>query len=432
MVSLLDGSGYTLVETPEQAEVLIVNTCGFIAPAREESYQVLADMAAHKRKGQLLVATGCLTQRYGAEVVRQAPGIDGVLGTRRWMDILDVVEHLRRGHPPSPLYHLPDVPSVGVDERGVLRAALQGASAYLKIADGCRHPCAFCAIPAIKGTAVSRPMDTILAEAHVLQELGIKEVILIAQDTTDYGHDLSIEDGLAELLVCLVNTAPEINWWRIMYAFPGCVSNRLIEVMAANPRIVPYLDIPLQHAHPAVLRRMVRPVNMDWVYQTLEKMRVLLPGLAIRTTFIVGYPGETEAEFQMLLDFVQKMRFDRVGAFEFSFEAGTASEPLGDPVPVEVKRERLERLMQLQQDISLEKNQALVGQTLQVLFEGQGEMDEGTGKKSRQMVSVGRSYRDAPEIDGLVLVEGDVPVGVMLPVRITGAMAYDLTGVVGQ
>jgi len=418
MAQLLAETGYRSTANQKNASVLIVNTCGFIGPAKEESLRMLGELAAHKRPGQLLIAAGCLTQRYGMEVARQVPGIDGILGTRRWMDIVDVVEELRQGQHPEPLYHLPDVATVGSDEHGALRAGIQGASAYMKIADGCRRPCAFCAIPLIKGTAVSRPMEVVLAEARQLQEMGIRELILIAQDTTDYGHDLGLKDGLAKLLERMVVEIPDIDWIRVMYAYPGYVTDRLIEVMANHAQILPYLDMPLQHAHPATLQRMRRPANIDWVHRTLHKMRTALPDLALRTTFIVGYPGETEQEFQTLLDFVKEIRFDRVGTFQFSFEPGTASEPLGDPLPPEVKEERYDCLMTLQQGISLEINQSFVGQTLDVLIEGQGEG-----------IVLGRSYRDAPEIDGLVIVEGEAEIGELLPVRITGAMAYDLTGV---
>ena len=440
MGQLLAQAGYQSVENPRKASMLIVNTCGFISSAREESLQTLRELAERKKPGQLLIAAGCLTQRYGEEVLKQVAGIDGILGTRRWMDIVEVVQNLRNGRFPTAAYHLPDSPTIGTHgtsellvcepapsaERGVLRASIHGVSAYLKIADGCRRPCAFCAIPLIKGTAVSRPVKTILNEARILQDMGIRELILISQDTTDYGHDLGLKDGLALLLEKMTASLGEatdvregIAWIRILYAFPGYVTNRLIDVIATHPQIVPYLDIPLQHAHPAVLHRMRRPANMEWVYQTLSKMRTAIPDLALRTTFIVGYPGETEEEFQVLLDFVNEIRFDRVGAFKFSFEPGTTSEPLGDPVPADVKQDRWEKLMVLQQGISLEKNQSFVGKTLKVLIEGQGDG-----------ISLGRSYRDAPEIDGLVIVEGKLPVGEMVPVYITGAMAYDLSGVV--
>jgi ribosomal protein S12 methylthiotransferase len=417
MLQLLGAAGYDSVPEADQADVLVVNTCGFIAPARDESIAVLRELAAQKRPGQLLIAAGCLSQRYGADVVRDVPGVDGLLGTRNWREIVSLVTALRAGGAPGPRYQLPESATVGRDDAGVLRAAVQGASAYVKIADGCRRPCAFCAIPLIKGTAVSRPPDAVVAEAQRLQAMGVRELILIAQDTTDYGHDLGLRDGLAGLLERLVVEVPQVDWIRILYAYPGAVTPRLMEVMAAHRQILPYLDMPLQHADPAVLRRMRRPANMAWVTSTLARMRAAMPDLALRTTFIVGYPGETEVEFRTLLDFVEATRFDRVGVFTFSFEPGTASEPLGDPLPADVKEERRDRLMRLQQRISLERNQAFVGRTLPVLIEGHGEG-----------LSLGRSYRDAPEIDGLVMVEGEVPEGEIVPVRITGALVYDLAG----
>ncbi len=417
MAALMQQAGYESVDRPNHAAVLIVNTCGFIKPARDESIQVLKDLAKKKKSSQYLIAAGCLPERYRQGVLDQIPGIDGILSTRRWMDIVDMVQKLRSGRKdPAPLYNLPEAATVGTDERGVLRAAVQGSSAYLKIADGCRRPCAFCSIPMIKGTMVSRSPEVILAEARLLQDMGIQEINLIAQDTTDYGHDLGIKDGLSVLLENLLLAAPDLPWFRILYAYPGYVTDRLIEVMAANPRILPYLDMPLQHAHPDTLQRMHRPANMDWVYRTLEKMRRTIPNLALRTTFIVGYPGETEEEFQRLLDFIQEIQFDHVGAFTFSFETGTASAPLGDPISQEVKDERLERLMLLQQGISLKRNQQLVGKTLPVLVEG---FDNG--------LSIGRSYRDAPEIDGMVLIESKAPIGVISPVQIPGARPNDLT-----
>jgi ribosomal protein S12 methylthiotransferase len=419
MAQLLVRDGYNAVEDPALANVLIVNTCGFIGPAKQESINVLRELADGKREDQILIAAGCLTQRYGSEVADKVPGIDGVLGTRRWMDIVQVVRETRKGTHPEPVYHLPDeATTVGTDEHDAMRVSVAGTSAYIKVADGCRRPCAFCAIPLIKGTAVSRPIESILDEARRLRDMGVRELILIAQDTTDYGHDLGIRDGLAVLLEQLTTSVPDMDWIRIMYAYPGYVTDRLIDVMASSKQVLPYLDMPLQHAHPKTLYRMKRPSNIDWVYRTLGKMRSSIENLAIRTTFIVGYPGETEEEYQALYDFVQDIRFDRVGTFQFSFEPGTTSEPLGDPVPVEVKQERFERLMELQQGISMQVNQSYVGKILDVLVEGR---DKG--------ISIGRSYRDAPEIDGLVLIEGDEKIGDIVPVRITGAMAYDLTGV---
>ena len=415
MAALLEDAGYRGVDQPSKASILIVNTCGFLKPAIQESLETLQGLAHRKRPGQLLIATGCLTERYRDRVAQEVPGVDGVLGTRRWMDIVDVIHTLRAEKPPAVLYHLPDAPTVGTDEHGVLRAAIQGGSSYLKIADGCRRPCAFCAIPAIKGTAVSRPPEVILEEVRTLQDMGLQEVILIAQDTSDYGHDLGLRDGLSDLLLRITQSAPRIPWLRILYTYPGYVTDRLIEVMASQPQVLHYLDMPLQHAHPDTLRRMRRPANMEWVHSTLDKIRTAMPDAALRTTFIVGYPGETEAEFQALLDFVKEVRFDHIGAFPFFMEAGTAAEPLGDTVPEEVKQDRLQRLMTLQEGISLARNQALVGRTLDMLIEG-----------AQDGISIGRTYRDAPEIDGLVFATGEAPVGQILPVKITGALTHDL------
>jgi ribosomal protein S12 methylthiotransferase len=416
MAQLLARDGYRAVDEADEANILIVNTCGFIGPAKQESIESLRALAGGKREGQVLIAAGCLTQRYGMEVAQQVRGIDGILGTRRWMDIVSLVHEVRQGKHPEPRYHVPDdALTVGKDEADVLRASVSGSSAYLKVADGCRRPCAFCAIPLIKGTAVSRPLARILDEARRLRDSGVRELVLIAQDTTDYGHDFGLKDGLAVLLEQLTAAVPDMDWIRIMYAFPGYVTDHLIEVMSTHAQILPYLDMPLQHAHPKTLYRMRRPSNVDWVHKTLGKMRQAIPKLAIRTTFIVGYPGETEEEFGALLDFVREIRFDRVGAFQFSFEPGTSSEPLGDPVSPAVKQERFERVMALQQGISLQINQALVGSTLDVLIEGRNEE-----------ISIGRTYRDAPEIDGMVFVEGDAEIGQIVPAKITGAMAYDL------
>jgi ribosomal protein S12 methylthiotransferase len=420
MSQLLVNAGYKHVSDPRKSQIIIVNTCGFIGSSKEESYDMLEKLAAKKKNGQILIAAGCLTQRYGAEVTRRVPGIDGVIGTRRWMDIVDVIDILSDDNHSIPYYHLPlSTASIGTDERNTLRASVQGASAYLKIADGCRRSCAYCIIPKIKGTVVSRPVDRILLEARALQNMGIREIILIAQDTTDYGYDLGMENGLSTLLKEMAYAAPEVDWIRILYAYPGHVTDELIETMATSKQIVHYLDMPLQHAHPSILRRMHRPANIDWFYKMLEKMRKAIPDLSLRTTFIVGYPGETEAEFQTLLDFLEEIRFDKVGAFKYSYEEGTAAESLGDPIPDAVKEERLMRLMEKQQQISLERNRSFIGRNLKVLI-------EGTGKD----ISIGRSYRDAPKIDGFVLVRGELPAGEMVSVHIDKAMIYDLGGVV--
>jgi ribosomal protein S12 methylthiotransferase len=431
IAQVLNQNGMRGVEKARNAEVLIVNTCGFIDAAKQESIDALRELVENRRDGQMVIAAGCLSQRYGANLVQEVPGLDGVIGTRRWMDIFDLVTRLRGRKHPEPMYHLPtDAKVVGLDERGVLRTSVQGASAYIKIADGCRRPCAFCAIPKIKGTAVSRPIESIVREAVHLQEQGIKEIMLIAQDSTDYGYDLGLKDGLAHLLDAIVDAAPGIPWIRIMYAYPGYVTPRLMETMAKHQQVLPYLDIPLQHGHRDTLLRMKRPAKIEWVYDTIGKLRETMPNLCVRTTFIVGYPGETDEEFDGLMKFVDDLQFDRVGAFKYSYEIGTPSATLPNQVSDEVKQERYERLMELQQGISLAKNQAMVGKTIDILVEGHGVGEDEDGNDTGETLSLGRSYRDAPEIDGYVIVEGELPVGEIVPVRVTGATTYDLIATV--
>ena len=417
IASLLQREGYSIVSKSSQAEVMIVNTCGFIEPARQESIAVLTELAAQKKPGQLLIAAGCLTELLREKLAEDVKGIDGIIGTRRWMDMPDLVKSLRRD-PSKPRYHLPDVPEIGRDEKGIARVSLRGGSAYLKIADGCRRLCAYCSIPLIKGKQVSRPMESILRDAEILQDNGVQELILISQDTTDYGSDLGMKDGLVRLLESLLPQIPQIPWVRILYAYPGYVTDGLIDLMSNAPQVLPYLDMPLQHASPQVLRAMKRPSNMEWVHSTIAKMRSRMPDLALRTTFIVGYPGESEADFQLLIDFVREIEFDHLGVFPFSFESGTASAPLGDPIPEEEKLRRREEIMTMQESISLKRNQQQIGKTFDVLIEGYGDG-----------ISVGRSYRDAPEIDGLVFVEDKLKISEINPVQITGALKHDLLGI---
>jgi len=419
IAQLLNSNGYTGTNEAKRADVLIVNTCGFIGPAREESINSLRELAAKKRKGQQLIAAGCLSQLWGPRLAQTVNGLDGVIGTRRWMDIVEFIESVRGRAKPEPLYHLPtDALTVGDDEHGARRISKQGVSAYLKIADGCRRPCAFCTIPTIKGTMRSRPREVILSEARALASEGVRELVLIAQDLTDYGSDIGLRDGLANLVTELCGIE-RLDWIRLMYAYPGAVTDQLIEVMATQPKVVKYLDIPLQHGDPNVLRRMRRPSNIDWVHRTIGKMRTAMPDLCVRTTYIVGYPGETDAEFDNLVSFTREMQFDRVGVFTYSYEADSPSGALPDQVPEDVKEQRRDALMQVQQQISLVRNQQFVGKTMTTLIEGHDRDNE---------MSVGRTYRDAPEVDGLVIIEGHVPVGEMVPVKINGALEYDLTG----
>lgn len=424
MATLLSHAGYRGTATPQKADVLIVNTCGFLAAAEEESLAALRELARHKRRGQVLIAAGCMAQRAGARIVKEVPGVDGLLGTRRWMEVVPFIQGLRGGKAGRAFgrYALLGDPETAL-AGPMPRPAVANGSAYLKISDGCNAPCAFCSIPTFKGLLRSRPQAAIVAEAQALVASGAQELILIAQDTTDYGRDLGQPDALPDLMRAILAGVPDLRWLRLMYAYPGHITERLIEVMAGDPRVCHYLDIPLQHGHPATLRRMFRPANTDKLLDTFAQMRAAMPDMAFRSTFIVGFPGETEAEFQGLLDFVDALQFDKVGVFPFSPEPGTPAYDMPDQVPEAVKEERYQRVMAAQQRISLARNHAQVGRALDILVEGHGEL---TGQKGP--VSVGRSYRDAPEVDGLVVVPGILPAGQLTSVRITGALEYDLLG----
>ena len=442
---LLRGADYAASPSSDEADVLIVNTCGFLEAAKDESISMLQELAAQKREGQVLIAAGCLVQRSGDEVLRRVPQVDGLLGTRRWMEVLELLAQIRgAGARPTARYELlgeglpggRQVPALLGDpqtayETPVPRPPAAAGSAYLKISDGCNAPCAFCTIPSFKGKLRSRPLSAIVDEAQGLVAAGAKELVIVAQDTTDYGRDTGEPNSLPRLLSAICNrTDDDLRWVRLMYAYPGHVSDELVEVMASQPKIVPYLDIPLQHGDPRTLRRMRRPSRIEMVHDHVDKLRAAMPDIALRTTFIVGYPGETEEEFAGLLDFVSAIEFDRVGAFEFSPEPGTPSAELPNQVDDEVKAERYARLMELQQPISLRKNQAMVGRMLDVLVEAEGEVRSDEAGENSEPLLVGRSYRDAPEVDGLVLIPGvsGVPAGAMIEVYINGAMEYDLVG----
>lgn len=407
-------AGFIESSQPQSADLIIVNTCGFIQPARQESLQVLREFASSKRKGQFLIAAGCLSEREKQHLAREVQGLDGLMSTRRWADIVEVVERIQRS-PSLRQDYFPETEYILESDQRIVRAAVQGRSAYLKIADGCDRHCAFCAIPLIKGRMCSRPLEHILEDARALQSLGIQELILIAQDTTVYGSDLGMQDGLVRLLRNLLQSVPAIPWIRIMYTFPGMISQDLIGLLAADNQILPYLDIPLQHAHPQVLRRMHRPADMRVVFDTIEKIRSANPRTALRSTFIIGFPGETHAEFETLLDFIQDVQFDHVGFFPYSHEQGTSASALEDDVPADLKQERLQHIAQLQEEISLSRNKTWVGERLQVLVEGSGDG-----------ISVGRCFRDAPEIDGLVLLDEILPSGSMITAEVSGALTHDL------
>ncbi len=417
MAQLLDRKGLTQTDLARKAQYLIVNTCGFIESSRQEALAVLSDLSKQKKPGQKLIAAGCMSQRYQLDMFKLIPGIDGLLGTRRWMDILEVISQIATSNQNKAISHFPAIDTMGKDENDTYVVAIQGKSSYLKIADGCRRNCAFCAIPLIKGSLVSRPIKSILRDAQFLEQQGIHEINLIAQDVTDYGRDFGLKDGIYDLIRNILKETQNVPWIRLLYTFPGFDSSKLIDLMAENPRVLPYLDIPLQHADPQVLKLMHRPSDINWVKNTIHEFRNRLPGVAIRTTFIVGYPSETEKAFQNLLDFVKETKFDHLGAFTYSHEFGTPADPLGNPISEKEKTLRLETLMEEQAEISLRKNQSLIGKTYEVLVEG---------VDVNKQILVGRTYRDAPEVDGLVIIEGNSQVGEMIQAKVTGALEHDL------
>lgn len=418
--SLLDQAGLAAASQPADADVLIVNTCGFLQASRQESLEVLRDLGSQKQDGQLLIASGCLISRYGQSVQREVPQVDGVIDAGRWLAMPRLIEHLRSANG-GPRDWLSEAYAGLPVEQAAARSIVErlpraplGPSAYLKIADGCDRPCTFCIIPAIKGAHRSKPADAVIAEARDLVSHGVKEIVLVAQDTTAYGWDWGERDALAALIDRLSTQVDGLAWIRLMYAYPGHVTPRLIETMARHPQVLHYIDVPLQHAHPETLKRMKRP-NPVVTGKMLDALRAAMPDLAIRTTFIVGFPGETEEEFQTLLEFLEDRRFDRVGVFEYSREEGTPAALMAGQVARKVKARRRQRGMELQQRISLEENRRRIGSQVDVLIEGAGDG-----------VSIGRSYRDAPEVDGVVILQRELPPGRLVRARITQAVEYDL------
>ncbi len=417
MAVLLQRSGYEATLTADEADLVIVNTCGFIELARSESLETLEDLAGALTPHQRLIAAGCWAQRDPETIRTAVPRVDALLGTRSWTEIVPLASELLSSPRGSTLKLIEERLAAMPEDAGAPGYVISGPSAFLKIAEGCSRQCAFCAIPAIKGRAVSRDLNAIVADARQLRDHGVLEINLIAQDSTYYGTDLGMRDGLAHLLEELASAVPDVPWIRVLYTFPGFITPRLIAVVRDTPQVLPYVDIPLQHAHPDVLRRMRRPADVGQVRRTLDALRTAMPDIALRTTMIVGFPGETDAEFEALLGFVEEMQFDRLGVFAYSHESGTAAADMADDVPPEVKEARYDRVMTMQQEISYAKNQAFVGRRLSVLLEGTGDD-----------MTVGRSYRDAPEIDGLVLVPEVVAPHRIVTVEITEGLPYDLVG----
>lgn len=416
IAGVLAHSGFSVDGSAKRSDVTVINTCGFLEAAKAESIEAIKAAIKEKQAGRTgkVIVAGCLAQRMGADLMKLAPGADVYVGVGQMGRFADIVREAmgskeQRLDVAPPHHRWADVPS---------RArAGRPWSAYLKISEGCDHKCTFCTIPSFRGGHQSKPIERVLAEANHLSRTGARELNLIAQDVTQYGYDLYKEFTLPRLLREL-NGVEGVDWIRMLYFYPNRLTDEVIEAMATLPKVLPYVDIPLQHVHPDTLRRMKRPWDGDRYLKLFEKLRAAMPEVAIRTTFIVGFPGETEAEFEALLQFIRDARLERVGAFVFSREQGTPSYDLPDQVPFRVKRDRYDRLMRLQQQVSLEVNERWIGRETEVLVE---DVVEGW--------RVGRSHRDAPEIDGLVFVEGIGPVGEIVKARVTGAEEYDLFAV---
>jgi ribosomal protein S12 methylthiotransferase len=429
MLGHLEAAGWELVGDPSEAEVIVVNTCSFIGPAREESIQAILEAAEHRRTGRLqrLVVAGCMVQRYPSELRRELAEVDAFIG----LDQLDRIVDAASAGPGPDASHLPHVsgeaPPAGrqasrylYDDRSPRRLATPPWTAYVKIAEGCDHTCAFCAIPAIRGAFRSRSPESVVREVRELAEGGVREVNLVAQDSSHYGRDLELRDGLAGLLAELDAIEP-VRWVRVHYLYPSTVTDRLIETMARGRRILDYVDLPLQHAEAGVLRRMRRGGSAETHLQLLARFRAAMPEATLRSTFLVGFPGETEEDFAALLEFVREARFDHLGVFTYSHEEGTPAFGLADDVPEPVKRERRDRLMACQQGIAFARNRERIGRREEVLVEG--------AHPETEHLLVGRLRAQAPEVDGQVLInDGTARPGEFVTVRLTDTAGYDLVG----
>jgi ribosomal protein S12 methylthiotransferase len=417
MLGLLSQDGFDITYNPAEADIIIVNTCGFIESAKRESIDALLEMAEYKNgRCRLLIATGCLAERYSDEILIELPEVDAVLGTGDYDKIADIIREAFDGKKPVLCGHKDRTP----EERLPRILSTPSYTAYLKIADGCDNNCTYCAIPKIRGHFRSRKIEDIVEEATMLAENGVKELILIAQDTTRYGKDLYGGYSLDKLLEELVKIE-KIQWIRVHYYYTEAITDGLIETMAKHDKICNYIDMPIQHANNDVLRRMARRTSKEQMLEKIYKLREKMPDCVIRTSIIVGFPGETEEQFEELYDFVKEVRFDRMGVFAYSQEEDTAAADFPDQIDEEIKEERLDRLMTLQQGISLELNKEKIGKTLDVIVEGYDE---------ESFLFYGRSRGDSIEVDGKVYfgTEKEVSEGDIIKVEILDADEYDLTG----
>ena len=417
MLGLLAQDGYAIVDDPADADVIIVNTCGFIESAKQESIDAILEMAQYKEdKCKLLIATGCLAERYSDEIIKELPEVDSVLGTGDFDSICSVIKRAFEGEKQVICGNKDRTP----DESLPRILTTPSYSAYLKISDGCDNNCTYCAIPKIRGRYRSRTKESIIEEAKNLAEGGVKELILIAQDTTRYGIDLYGKYCLNELLEELVKIEG-IHWIRVHYYYAEAITKELIDTMAKYDKICNYIDMPVQHANNTVLRRMARRTNREEMTQKINYIREKMPDAVIRTSIIAGFPGETQEQFEELCDFVKEIRFDRMGVFAYSQEEDTAAALFEDQIDEEIKQKRLDTLMKIQQQISLEHNREKVGKRMEVLVEGYDE---------ESFLFYGRSYGDSIEVEGLVYfgTEEEVEPGDFVTVEILNADEYDLMG----
>ncbi|MBF0588543.1 MAG: 30S ribosomal protein S12 methylthiotransferase RimO [Magnetococcales bacterium] len=418
-------SGYELTPNPEEADLLVVNTCGFVADAEAESREAIAEMAELKARhpGKKLVVTGCLSQRYGKKLQEEMPAIDVLTGSEGYERLIPIVEAVTETSEPV-CSVVPLGTALFRDEPEGRVLTTQPHTAYVKIAEGCGNPCAFCIIPKLRGPFRSRSLESIEAEVRNLVAAGVREVNLVSQDTTLYGRDLAPRTDLAALLERLSNIKG-ITWIRPLYLYPTLINDRLLKSMAVLAPVVPYLDVPLQHTHDEVLRRMKRAERSGSVRKILERIRHHMPEAAIRTTMIVGFPGESDAEFDHLESLVGEGWFDHLGVFTYSDEPGTTAYDLPDKVPVEIAEARRDRLMALQQDLSRERLAKMVGKTIPVMVDGLSPESD--------LLLVGRTPGQAPEVDGVVYInQGEAAAGEIVPVTVSEAFEYDLMGGVAE
>ena len=418
MLGLLTGSGHEIVDSEEEAEAIVVNTCCFIHDAKEESINTILEMAEYKKSGvcQVLIVTGCMAQRYKEEIIQEIPEVDAVLGTTSYGDIVQALNEASAG---KHFEEFKDINSLPEDSgRRVITTG--GHFGYLKIAEGCDKHCTYCIIPSLRGNFRSVPEERLLAQAEYMASQGVKELILVAQETTVYGTDLYGKKTLHLLLKKLCQIKG-IRWIRILYCYPEEIYDELIQVMKEEKKICHYLDLPIQHCSDRILKRMGRRTSKAQLVEIITKLRKEIPDIVLRTSLITGFPGETEEDHQELMEFVDEMEFDRLGVFTYSPEEDTPAATMKDQVPEELKEERRDEIMELQQEISLDKGNQRIGQEMLVMIEG---------KVSGESAYIGRTYMDAPKVDGYMFVQtGELMVtGDFAKVRVTGALEYDLIG----